>query len=238
MPETSVSAAPPVPSEAAAAAAQREADRLRQVWAREYGVELADWHDAHDRGERLLRVFASAAATVLADAAGEPPDAASAGGAGGGLIEGLVPAAVSAAADAERVAGSWQRVTECLTELAAVGETLEESATGLATAIQEIRTLTTAGDQLQAGQLADLEAQRLARETETQMKLTILGSLEGLLQPGGGYTEGSVARLLTRYSAAWSTLPYCGGGGAESDEEGGEEEEGGGGGTPAKQQQR
>ena len=167
-------ALPPVP------AARREADRLRQVWVREYAVELADWQDAHAKGERLLRVFASAASTVLADAAGEPDDAAGASGAGGGLIAGLVPAAASAAADAERVAGSWQRVTECLTELAAVGEALEESAAGMATAIQETRTLTAAGDQQQADQLADLEARRRARETETQMKLAILGSLEGV----------------------------------------------------------
>lgn len=39
-----------------------------------------------------------------------------------GLISGLVPATAAAARTAERVAGSWQSVSECLAELGTVGQ--------------------------------------------------------------------------------------------------------------------
>jgi hypothetical protein len=38
------------------------------------------------------------------------------------LISGLVPATVDASSKADRVAGNWQSVGECLKELAAVGK--------------------------------------------------------------------------------------------------------------------
>ena len=87
----------------------------------------------------------------------------------------------------------------------------------MATAIQEIRALLEAGAEAKhLGQLAQLEAQYEMREAETQLKLVIVESLEGLLQAAAA--EGSGARLqalLTKYRAAWATLPYC-----ERDDEG------------------
>ena len=60
-------------------------------------------------------------------------------------------------------------------------------------------------------QLAELEEQYQMREAETQLKLLIVGSLDGLLQAPAA-AEGSGARLqalMTKYRAAWATLPYC-----------------------------
>jgi hypothetical protein len=49
--------------------APEDAEEQRQIWVREFGVELHDWRRAHERGERLLQTFATAAAAVL-EAAG------------------------------------------------------------------------------------------------------------------------------------------------------------------------
>ena len=88
----------------------------------------------------------------------------------------------------------------------------------MATAVQEARALAVAsGDKNHQRQLAELESKYEMRESETQLKLVIVESLEGMLQSqfrGEPPTaaEGSSARLqvlMTKYSLAWSTLPYC-----------------------------
>ena len=88
----------------------------------------------------------------------------------------------------------------------------------MATAIQETRTLTEAGaSSKHLRKLAELESKYQTREAETQLKLAIVESLDGLLhsqlsgQPPTA-AEGSSTQLLvlmTKYRAAWSTLPYC-----------------------------
>ena len=89
---------------------------------------------------------------------------------------------------------------------------VEESATGMATAIQETRALMdAAANAKHHRQLAELEEQYQMREAETQLKLLIVGSLDGLLQAPAA-AEGSGARLqalMTKYRAAWATRPYC-----------------------------
>ncbi len=95
---------------------------------------------------------------------------------------------------------------------------VEDSAAGMATAIQETRRLTAVGTESKhLRQLAELETKYQMREAETQLKLVIVESLEGLLhsqlsgQPPAA-AEGSGMRLqvlMTKYRAAWSTLPYC-----------------------------
>ena len=95
---------------------------------------------------------------------------------------------------------------------------VEESAAGMATAIEEVRTLTAGGaESKQLRQLAEMESKYQMREAETQLKLVIVETLEGLLQTqlsGQPRTaaEGSSAQLqalMTKYCVAWSTLPYC-----------------------------
>lgn len=96
---------------------------------------------------------------------------------------------------------------------------VEESAAGMATAIQETRKLSEPGaDSKQLRKLAELESKYQMREAETQLKLAIVESLEGLLhsqlsgQPSAAAAEGSGMQLqvlMTKYRAAWSTLPYC-----------------------------
>ncbi len=54
--------------EVEATVALGEAEEQRQIWVREFSVELHDWKRAHERGERLLQRFATAAAAVLESA--------------------------------------------------------------------------------------------------------------------------------------------------------------------------
>ena len=138
--------------------------------------------------------------TLCGWAADEEPSTAPAGDA---LLAGLAAAAPPAAA-AERVAASWESLRECLSSLSSVGGALEESAAGMAAAIQQIRLLGDDG----AGHLVRLESLHRQHETETQLKLAIIESLPPLLERGER-SGASVQVLLTKYGAAWSTLPYC-----------------------------
>ena len=83
-----------------------------------------------------------------------------------------------------------------------------------------------------------------AREAETQLKLVIIDSLAGLLpqpqQPdtagdgwqrqwqqaaASGTSSMQLQALMTKYSAAWSTLPYCDSHEEDDDGDGDAEEE-------------
>jgi len=112
----------------------------------------------------------------------------------------------------------------------------------MATAVQEARALTPVDDDAdgeQRRQLAEMVSKHRAREAETQLKLVIIDSLAGLLpqpqQPGtagdgwqrqrqqaaaSGTSSMQLQALMTKYSATWSTLPYCG----SREEEGGDDD--------------
>lgn len=162
---------------------------------------------------------------------------------GASLISGLVPANVASSSKAERAANSWHSVRECLTELAVVGQNrasqfrvvlqlscrswlkqvrvdaVEDSTTGMATAIREVRALTlttTSADNKQPQKLDEMVSQYQMREAETQLKLAVVESLENALQTqlnsqraAADEGTGKLQVLMTKYCAAWSTLPYC-----------------------------
>ena len=256
--------------EVEATVAVGETEEQRQIWVREFSVELHDWRRAHERGERLLQRFATAAAAVLesagprfvfapflaafsqgvlmkwpcarrAQAAGGhwqgEPDFRT-GPSHGRCIEQGGPRGGQLAKRRRVLTGVSRRgQILCVSRILALVRSLlvatdvlrflsyrlwlvavEDSAAGMATAIQEIRTLTAGGtDSKHPRQLAELETKYHMREAETQLKLAIVESLEGLLhsqlsgQPPAA-AEGSGMRLqvlMTKYRAAWSTLPYC-----------------------------